>query len=126
MPVTQALNTRFDIYDNGNSTAMRHHAPNGSLCPPSINTRKDLVRRATGNGNKLRLSHNGTTGGCRQAVSCQRPWRPQSADATAGDSAIRLRWAIRATLPRLSINGATAHAAAKIGDGNWDRTPISV
>lgn len=37
--VLDALNTRFDIYANGNSTCPSQY---GGLCSPSVNTRKDL------------------------------------------------------------------------------------
>lgn len=51
--VRDALNTRFDIYDNGinNPNAC---GTDGSLCPPSINTRKDLVQ----SGNACTLADN--------------------------------------------------------------------
>ena len=56
--VRDALNTRFDVYDNGLNQAC---GKNGSLCPPSMNTRKDLVRKGnscglvdnTGNANEM-------------------------------------------------------------------------
>jgi Flp pilus assembly protein TadG len=42
--VPQALNTRFDIYDN-------QGCEDPGSCPPSINTRKDLVRQKDASGN---------------------------------------------------------------------------
>ena len=44
--VRDALNTRFDMYDQGLNQACSN---NGSLCPPSANSRKDLIRKNTGN-----------------------------------------------------------------------------
>lgn len=45
VPATDALNTRFDIYDSNSS------CQNGGLCPASINSVKDLVRPANASGN---------------------------------------------------------------------------
>ncbi|MDP3676141.1 MAG: pilus assembly protein [Novosphingobium sp.] len=42
--VFNAFNTRFDITENGQLPC-----PSGGSCPAALNTRKDLVRRATGN-----------------------------------------------------------------------------
>ena len=62
--VRDALNTRFDIYDNGLVSVC---GKDGSLCPPSINTRKDLVQKGSactlldqskGNPNGWRLPNN--------------------------------------------------------------------
>jgi Flp pilus assembly protein TadG len=56
--VLDALNTRFDIY-SGNTNAPCNN--NGSLCPGSANTRKDV--RLGGSGNSLAFSPgNGNTG----------------------------------------------------------------
>ena len=38
--VLSAYNTRFDVYDNGNSTCPSQY---GGICSPAMNTRKDLV-----------------------------------------------------------------------------------
>lgn len=46
--VLDALNTRFDIY-TGNTT--NPCGSNGAACPPSANTRKDLIYPSNGNGN---------------------------------------------------------------------------
>ncbi|NJC06634.1 hypothetical protein GGQ97_002427 [Sphingomonas kaistensis] len=60
-PVTQALNTRFDIYEkpavgNGNAAS----CPIGGMCPPSINVVKDLLRKGNaGGGNKCDAPKNG-------------------------------------------------------------------
>ena len=46
--VLDALNTRFDIY-TGNTT--NPCGSSGAACPPSANTRKDLIYPSNGNGN---------------------------------------------------------------------------
>ncbi|WP_309611524.1 pilus assembly protein TadG-related protein [Sphingomonas sp.] len=45
VPATDALNTRFDIYDSNSS------CQNGGVCPSSIDSVKDLVRPANASGN---------------------------------------------------------------------------
>jgi hypothetical protein len=50
--VTDALNTRFDIYDGSTSCL------SGGDCPPSINSVKDLRRPANANGNNACKMHN--------------------------------------------------------------------
>jgi Flp pilus assembly protein TadG len=53
VPVTDALNTRFDIYDNGG-------CQNGGQCPPSINVVKDVMRGVGASGqNSCRLQNAG-------------------------------------------------------------------
>jgi Flp pilus assembly protein TadG len=64
--VRDALNTRFDIYDNGlNQACGKNAAENGAQCPPSINTRKDLVQKGNGNNN-CGLVANGNANGWTQ------------------------------------------------------------
>lgn len=46
--VRDALNTRFDIYDGGLNQAC---GANGLLCPPSLNTRKDVLKGNAGGQN---------------------------------------------------------------------------
>ena len=43
--VLNALNTRFDVYANGNTTCPSQY---GGVCSPAINTRKDLVCDSSG------------------------------------------------------------------------------
>jgi len=50
--VTDALNTRFDVYDGSTSCL------SGGDCPPSINSVKDLKRPANANGNNACKIHN--------------------------------------------------------------------
>src|SRR3546814_8838844 len=62
--VTQAINTRFDIYERANNNAQsgtgnngngnNASCPSGGLCPPSINTVKDVVDRKS---TRLNSSH---------------------------------------------------------------------
>ena len=50
--VTDALNTRFDIFDSNVA------CPTGGTCPASINSVKDVVRGASANGNNSCKIHN--------------------------------------------------------------------
>jgi hypothetical protein len=50
--VTDALNTRFDIYDSNVS------CPTGGSCPSSINSVKDVVRAGNASGNNACKIHN--------------------------------------------------------------------
>lgn len=122
-PVTQALNTRFDIYEkpatgNGNAAS----CPVGGFCPPSINVVKDLLRK----GN--------STGGGKCDAPRNNEWELAPAAARyLPDPTTR---EITATqLSAMIANGAMGHprdkchavsqngncTGGKIGDGNWDR-----
>ena len=113
VPATDALNTRFDIYDSNSS------CQNGGLCPASINSVKDLVRPANANGNNA----------CRIHGS---GWQLPSnyyGDGTIPNSVT--------PLPVATIPAAMGHprdichtvdssvtgncASTPIGDGAWDR-----
>ncbi len=122
-PVTQALNTRFDIYDkpntgNGNSAS----CPTGSSCPPSINTVKDVLRKGNaGNGSKCGFANNEWELPTKQLPSniCGRP-RSHATRPTYPDAMGYPRDECHA----ISINGSCTYNSitpAKIGNGTWDR-----
>ncbi len=107
--VTDALNTRFDIYDSNVS------CPSGGLCEASINSTKDVVRGANANGNNACKIHNNGWG-----LPTSR-YLPTSATAN---------------LPTTTTPGSMGHPRDKchavsestsgyctdpIGDGDWDR-----
>jgi Flp pilus assembly protein TadG len=116
-PVTQALNTRFDIYEkantgNGNAAS----CPSGGSCPPSINTVKDLVRKDNPpNGGKCGITNN-------EWELPAKPYLPISAtdldlsDPTKVPSAMGY--------PRdecHAVSNVGVCSSGKIGDGVWDR-----
>jgi Flp pilus assembly protein TadG len=126
--VRDALNTRFDMYENALTTG----GPNstcgstGSGCPPSINSRKDLVRKANGCGFQM----NGSGNGWREPDN-NYPNRPIEASHALTDAQI-------ATVAPMgyprdichafgnnSVTGdcppVTAGAGSRIGTGIWDR-----
>jgi Flp pilus assembly protein TadG len=114
--VRDALNTRFDIYDNGLNQACGR---DGSLCPPSINTRKDLVQK--GNGNNCALVANGNANGWRQPINPY-PGATLPAEGALNDTQA-------SALSPTGYPHDICHSfselgdcpGGRIGDGNWDR-----
>jgi Flp pilus assembly protein TadG len=118
-PVTQALNTRFDIYEkantgNGNAAS----CPSGGSCPPSINTVKDLVRKSDpANGGKCGIANN--------------EWEPPAKEYLPTSTSADLDLTVAANVPTaMGYPRDKCHAVStagscspnlKIGDGNWDR-----
>ena len=108
--VTQALNTRFDIYDN-------QGCETGGTCPASINSRKDChAARPTPTGQQA----------CKSAQS-----RLAGSSMRAISADIRHRCAAMATIPT-SMGHPTRHVPCRqatvaaactgaFGDGLWDR-----
>jgi hypothetical protein len=106
VPATDAINTRFDIYDSNNS------CQTGGTCPASINSVKDVVRPANASGNNACKLHNA---GWQEATN---PYRPSSASNY---------------LPATVTPGVMGHprdmchafndscASGRIGDAKWDR-----
>ena len=125
-PVTQALNTRFDIYDkanvgNGNSAS----CPTGGNCPPSINTVKDVFERGTPNAagkcgfanNEWELPPTANYYGGTLPTNTTDLTEPQA-------DTIQMMGHPRDKCHALSINGSCTYGGGtetKIGDGNWDR-----
>ncbi|HET7708015.1 MAG TPA: pilus assembly protein TadG-related protein [Sphingomicrobium sp.] len=110
--VTDALNTRFDIYDSGQS------CPSGGSCSASINSLKDLRRPANANNNN----------GC---ASGPQGWQLDSSGAGYYGENVPTT---AAPLPATTILSAMGHprdmchavsnsgtcTGDRIGDGNWD------
>lgn len=111
--VLDALNTRFDVYANGLNQA----CGNGNgLCPPSANTRKDLMHKG-GTGNCAFQTGNGN--GWHEAPH---PYVPTS--ATTPLTPAQITGLSPMGYPRdmchaVSLTGSCAKG--QIGDGNWDR-----
>jgi hypothetical protein len=116
--VTQALNTRFDIYDkpntgNGNAAS----CPAGSSCPPSINTVKDLFQKGSPNaGGKCGIAN--TEWELPVEAERYRPTNTADLSQAAADL-IKIMGHPRDKCHAVSINGTCS--AGKIGDGSWDR-----
>jgi Flp pilus assembly protein TadG len=110
--VLDALNTRFDVYANGLNNPC---GSNDSQCPPSANSRKDLVMTG-GNGNCAIAKNKGWT-------TPPNPYLPTSSTpytaSTYPTSGISPMGYPRDICHALSMTGSCSGGA--IGDGVWDR-----
>ncbi|HEX7693110.1 MAG TPA: pilus assembly protein TadG-related protein [Sphingomonas sp.] len=105
--VTDALNTRFDIYDSGQS------CPSGGTCPPSANTVKDLVKKNGNGNNSCTLGNNGWQ-------EASNPYLPTSATTPLTSAQMPNAMGYpRDMCHAVSANGTCANG--RIGDGLWDR-----
>jgi Flp pilus assembly protein TadG len=110
--VTDAMNTRFDIYQNGNTSC-----PSGGACSASINSVKDVRRPA--NGNQCKFVNNGNGW---QLDTSGNGYYGQNLPTTVAD------------LPSTTIPSAMGHprdechavsqtgscGGGRMGDGIWD------
>lgn len=98
--VTEALNTRFDIYDGDNSCIT------GGTCPPSLNSRKDLVRDANASGiNACKIQNQGW----QEPTNFYDPSKPEITPAAMGH-------------PRDVCHAlASGSCGLGFGDGVWHR-----
>jgi hypothetical protein len=113
VPATDALNTRFDIYDSNSS------CQSGGLCPPSINTVKDVQRPVGASGNNACKLHGSGWSEPTQAIQRYLP------NATNALTPTTLVPAIMGH-PRDMCHAAVATAANScaanpFGTGAWDR-----
>lgn len=111
--VTDALNTRFDIYDGDVS------CPTGGTCPASINSVKDLIRGANANGNNSCKMHNqgwglGTTYYGSGTM-------PSSATAAMVDTVIPASMGHPRDMCHAVDPAATGACLGPVGTGLWDR-----
>ena len=111
--VLDALNTRFDVYANGLTSTC---SSDNSLCPPSANSRKDLMHK--GNTNNCAFS-NGNGNGWHEAP---RPYLPTSGTVpllASTYSTLSPMGYPRDMCHAISTSGACS--GGQVGDGNWDR-----
>ncbi len=100
--VTDALNTRFDVYDN-------QGCETGGICPPSLNSRKDLVRASNANGNNsCRIQSQGWN----EPATLYDPAAPGTTPTAMGHP--------RDVCHALATNRPGACTTA-FGDGDWHR-----
>lgn len=111
--VTDALNTRFDIFDGNVS------CPSGGSCPASINSVKDLVRAANASGNNSCKLHNSGWGlGTSYYGSGT---MPSSATVAMPDTSIPAAMGHPRDMCH-AVDPATAGACTgPVGNGLWDR-----
>ena len=113
-PVRDAINTRFDIFDQGGPGG--DACPTGGACQPSINSVKDLVRSTNANGqNSCGLGPQGWG-------EASHPYLPTSASTPLTGTEIAATETIghpRDMCHAVSSSGTCANG--RIGDGIWDR-----
>ena len=126
--VRDALNTRFDMFEQALTTGGPNSTCGGTglSCPPSVNTRKDLVQKANGCG----FQQGGNGNGWREPDN-NYPNRPIEASHALTDAQIGTLAPMgypRDICHAFGNNGVTgdcapitAGAGSRIGTGNWDR-----
>jgi hypothetical protein len=115
--VRDALNTRFDLLQNGLNQAC---GANGDLCLPSLNSRKDLVRDGTG-GNSCGVAAGGQ--GWKLPANAYPILASTTTPRELTDAEINTPVAPmgypRDICHAFSITGSCT--GGLIGNGNWDR-----
>lgn len=109
--VTDALNTRFDIYDN-------QSCPGGGSCAASINSVKDVVRAGNANGGNACRLHNS---GWREVNTGPNPqrYRPTSPTTPLPTTTTPLAMGHpRDMCHAVSVGGSCS--GGRIGNGLWD------
>ncbi|WP_022682798.1 pilus assembly protein TadG-related protein [Sphingobium bisphenolivorans] len=109
--VTDALNTRFDIYDSNVS------CPTGGNCPASINSIKDVVRPANASGNNACAIHNQ---GWQEVASSGR-YLPSSATSPLSSTMTPLAMGHPRDMCHAVDSSTTGYCSGPIGNGAWDR-----
>lgn len=112
--VTDALNTRFDIYDGTNS------CPSGGGCPASIDSVKDVMRPANASGgNSCKMHNQGwqlPSGSYYGSGSV-----PSSATTALATSVIPASMGHPRDMCHAVDSAVSGACTGPIGDGNWDR-----
>ncbi|WP_246610962.1 pilus assembly protein TadG-related protein [Aquisediminimonas profunda] len=110
--VTDALNTRFDIYDSNQS------CPSGGNCPASINSVKDLLRPNNANGNNACRIHNS---GWQEASPDNKLYLPNSTNALTPSTLTPDVMGHPRDMCHAADSGAANYCSGPIGTGAWDR-----
>jgi Flp pilus assembly protein TadG len=110
--VTDAINTRFDIYDSNVA------CPSGGNCPASINTIKDLLRPNNANGNNACKMHNS---GWQEASPANKLYLPNAGNATTASTLTPDSMGHPRDMCHAAPSGATGYCSGPIGNGTWDR-----
>lgn len=110
--LTDALNTRFDIYANGQSCL------NGGTCPPSVNVLKDVARPAN--------SNNCAFGNGAQSWNLPDSYYgegsiPNSATTPLPTSVTPDSMGLPRDMCHAVDSSVAGACTGPIGDGNWDR-----
>jgi Flp pilus assembly protein TadG len=122
--VTQAINTRFDVYERANTNAAtgkgnngnggNASCPTGGTCPPSINVIKDLVMKGTpANASKCGISNN-------EWELPAKPYLPASASADLATANLPNAMGHPRDKCHAVDVGTTDECTGPVGDGDWD------
>ena len=106
--VLSALNTRFDVFANGNSTCP---SQDGGTCSPSANTRKDLVCQ----------SANGTSCNNDNWSESAKPYRPTTVGALPSNGSADPDMMGYPRDMCHAVPAGTTGACGVTGNGSWDR-----
>jgi Flp pilus assembly protein TadG len=111
--VTDAFNTRFDIYDNGQS------CPSGGACPASVNSTKDVVRKSSGGANSCALGPQGwQQAGTTNAIV----YLPDTVQTLAAQGMANPKvMGYPRDICHAAPSGATGFCSTAMGTGTWDR-----
>ena len=109
--VTDALNTRFDIYDSNVSCT------GTGICSASINSAKDLVRPGNANGGNACKLHNSGW----QEVAAASQYLPTSATVPLTTGITPAAMGHPRDMCHAVVSGTAGACASPIGDGVWDR-----
>lgn len=110
--VTDALNTRFDIYDSNVS------CPSGGTCGPSINSVKDLLGPNNTSGNNACRLHNN---GWQEPSNKNNRYLPNSANALTPTTLTPSVMGHPRDMCHAAVSTASGHCSGPIGNGMWDR-----
>lgn len=110
--VTDALNTRFDIYDSNVS------CPTGGSCGPSINVVKDLLGPNSTSGNNACRLHNS---GWQEASPDNKLYLPNSTNALTASTLTPDVMGHPRDMCHAASSAATNYCTGPIGTGAWDR-----
>jgi len=114
--VTPALNTRFDIYEKVTGGATADSCPGGGICPPSINSTKDVVRKnAPANDKQCAPLKN------NEWELPDNQYLPTSPTADLPDTTVIDAMGHPRDKCHAVSSAGLCTPNAKIGDGNWDR-----
>lgn len=108
--VTDAINTRFDIFDQGQI------CPGNGVCSPSLNSRKDLVKPSGTNGNKCTLGSQGW-----DLVAQADQYLPAATTPLASGSKLPTVMGYPRDICHAVTSSTGGHCASPVGDGAWDR-----
>jgi Flp pilus assembly protein TadG len=109
--VTQALNTRFDIYDN-------QSCPVGGTCRPSRNSVKDLVRAPGAGTFGTRNNHNNNNDAWHTLADAYGDTLPSS---TTPLTSAQIAGITAMGHPRDICHSLASPSCGQVGNGTWDR-----